>query len=79
MPAREQLDWLRFEARHQPLPDRLADLHSGLICSLAVNLTRGADQPPATPADFFVIREPQPAIDDGVGEVDRQMRSWRGG
>ena len=80
MSLRELYDWGRLEAFHQPLPDRLSDLHSALLCSIVVNLVRSADCQPARPADFFVIRErEQPPPDDGVSEIDRQMLNWRGG
>jgi hypothetical protein len=79
MPLRELYDWGRLEAFHQPLPDRLADLHSALLCSIVVNLVRSADAQPAQPSDFFVIREREPQPDDGLNEIDRQMLNWRGG
>ena len=80
MPHRELRDWRLFEVLHQPLPDRLADIHNSLLCSLMVNLTRSADAAAVRPDDFFVIREPTPrADDDGVSEVDRQRLAWRGG
>jgi hypothetical protein len=78
MSLRELYDWGRLEAFHQPLPDRLSDLHSALLCSIVVNLVRSADAQPARPADFFVICDRQPP-DDGLSEVDRQMLNWRGG
>jgi hypothetical protein len=80
MSHRELMDWYRFEALHQPLPDRLADLHSGMLCSVIVNLVRSAESTPASPSDFLVIREPEaPPPDDGLSEVDRQRIAWRGG
>jgi hypothetical protein len=80
MTQRELLDWQRFESVHQPLPDRLGDLHTALLASIIVNLARSADATPARPADFLVIREPEPPPpDDGLSEVDRQMLAWRGG
>lgn len=81
MPHRELRDWRLFEALHQPLPDRLADIHNSLLCSLMVNLTRSADAAAVRPDDFFVIHEPAPpqADGDGVSEVDGQRLAWRGG
>ena len=80
MSARELSDWARFDALNQPLPDRLSDLHFGLLCSVMVNLQRSADASPVLASDFFVIREPEPPPpDDGLSEVDRQMLNWRGG
>ena len=66
----------RLEAFHEPLPDRLADLHSGLL-ALVVNLVR-RPMPAGAASDFFVIRDRE-ATDDGLSEVDRQMAHWRGG
>jgi hypothetical protein len=80
MSHRELRDWRLFEALNQPLPDRLADIHNGLLCSLMVNLVRSEDSPAVRPDDFFVIREPvSPQADDGLSEVDRQRLAWRGG
>jgi hypothetical protein len=66
------VDWHRFETLHQPLPDRLADIHVAMLATIIVNLARAPDAIPARPADFLVIRERQPP-DDGLSEVDRQM------
>jgi len=80
MTVRELRDWVRFENRHQPLPDRMFDVHHAVLDSLVVNLVRSADAPPVAAADFFVARQPaQPPPDDGLTEVERQMRAWRGG
>jgi hypothetical protein len=79
MTWRELLDWRRFEALTQPLPDKLTDIHFAMVCSIICNLVRSAESLPASPADFFVIREPAPPPDDGLSEVDRQMLAWRGG
>lgn len=79
MSWRELVDWARFEALHQPLPDRLADLHFSVVESLMVNLTRSADASPVSPTDFLVLRDRSPALVDDVSEVDRQMKNWRGG
>ena len=79
MSVRELHDWMRFEGWHQPLPDRLGDIHVGLLCSIMVNLVRSADAMAAQPSDFFVIRDREPPPDDGLSEIDRQMLSWRGG
>jgi hypothetical protein len=81
MSNRELMDWQRFEELHEPLPDRLLDQHGGLLCSLIVNLVRSAEATPMRPADFYFIRDHQPAppADDGMSEVDRQMMNWRGG
>jgi hypothetical protein len=80
MTERELRDWYRFEALHEPLPDRLADLHHAILCTIAVNLMRSSDAAPASPADFFCIRDrepPKPA--PTMSEAERQMRNWRGG
>ena len=79
MSLRELLDWHRFEALHQPLPDRLGDIHVAMLASIIVNLARSTDSIPARPADFLVIRERELSPDDGLSEVDRQMANWRGG
>lgn len=80
MTMRELLDWQRFEAMHEPLPDRLADIHVATLAAIIVNLARAPDAMPARPADFFVIRDREPLPpDDGLSEIDRQMLNWRGG
>ena len=81
MSLRELLSWQRFEALHQPLPDRLSDIHFGMVCSIMVNLMRTADASPAPASDFFVLRErkPAPAPSDGLSEIDRLRLQWRGG
>jgi hypothetical protein len=79
MSHRELVHWYRFEALHEPLPDRLADIHGAVLCALVVNLVRAADDQPINPRDFFVIREPEPPPpDDGLTEAERQRRAWRG-
>lgn len=83
MTHRELTEWLRFEATVSPLPDRLADMHCALICSLIVNRTRSADSEPAAVADFYVIRDQPPtappADGDGRTEAERAAAIWRGG
>lgn len=83
MTQRELHDWLRFEALTQPLPDKLSDIHFAMVCSVATNLARALyapDAQAATPRDFMVIRDREPAPpDDGLSEVDRQRIAWRGG
>ena len=79
MTERELRDWYRFEALHELLPDKLADLHNALLCSIVVNLVRTADAMPVGPADFFCIRDRVPPPAETMSEVDRQMRNWRGG
>jgi hypothetical protein len=79
MSWREVYDWRRFDALNQPLPDRLADLHHALLRAQMVNMLRAAESAPAQVADFLVIREPASPPDDGLSEVERQMRNWRGG
>jgi len=59
MSFRELLHWGLFELA-RPLPDELADLHSALISTVVVNLTRSADAPPAQMADFLMQRRPLP-------------------
>ena len=83
MTQRELRDWHRFEAFAQPLPDRLSDIHTAMLCSVMSNIARAIfapDAQPASPADYFVIRErAPPPEDDGLSEVDRQRLAWRGG
>ena len=79
MTLRELLDWHRFEAMHQPLPDLLADIHVAMLATIIVNLARSPEAIPAQPADFLVIRDREPPPDDGLSEIDRQMANWRGG
>ena len=79
MTLRELLDWHRFEAMHQPLPDLLADIHVAMLATIIVNLARSPEAIPAQPADFLVIRERELPPDDGLSEVDRQMANWRRG
>lgn len=79
MTVTELRDWARFEAFHQPLPDKLADLHFAIVSSIVVNLARGSEGTPAKPADFLVLRERVAPVLDGPSEVDRAMAAWRGG
>ena len=81
MTMRELIDWQRFEAMHEPLPDRLADIHVAMLAAIIVNLARAPDAMPARPADFLVIRDRVGELppDDGLSEIDRQMMNWRGG
>ena len=72
------MDWRRFELQ-APLPDRLIDIHFGMVCSIMVNLMRSADTTPAQPSDFFVLREGEPKPDTGMSEIDRLRLQWRGG
>lgn len=81
MSHRELMDWLRFEAATSPLPDRLADLHFGIVSSLIVNAMWSSASEPASPADFLVIREP-PRLEpgtEGASEAERAAATWRGG
>ena len=73
--------WRAFDVLH-PLPDRLADIHHGILMSALCNITRGEGSAPAVAADFFVLREPQaePEVatpDDGLTEADRLQRIWQ--
>ena len=79
MTMRELLDWQRFEALHEPLPDRLADIHIAMLAAVIVNLARSPDAHPVRPAEFLVIRDLEPLPDDGLSEIDRHMANWRGG
>jgi hypothetical protein len=79
MTTSELLDWYRFEGLHQPLPDRMADIHFAMVCSVMCNIVRSSSAAPVSPADFFVIRDPAPPPADGLDEVDRQRLAWRGG
>jgi hypothetical protein len=79
MSYRELMDWYCFESQVSPLPDRLADIHNATLITVLINLWRGADTQPAQASDFFVIRTPEPPPpDDGLTDVERQMRNWRG-
>lgn len=80
MSFRELRDWLRFEAM-QPLPDKLADLHAAILCSIAVNLMRAPESTPARPEDFLVIRPlvERVASDDGRSEAERARAQFYGG
>jgi hypothetical protein len=83
MTMRELVDWRRFEAFHQPLPDQLADIHAAMLAATVTNIARAifaVDAPPVSAADFFVLRErAAPAPTPVLSEVDRQRRAWRGG
>jgi hypothetical protein len=81
MTEREFVDWHRFEALHEPLPDRLADLHHAVLCSIAVNLMRSSDAAPVAVTDFFCIqdRAPPPRRASTMSEAERQKINWRGG
>jgi hypothetical protein len=57
MTLRELRRWQWFDAVDEPLPDRLADIHNAMLLSTIINLERAADSAPASPSDFFVIRE----------------------
>lgn len=75
----ELRDWRRFETIH-PLPDRLADIHNAMLCSIVVNLVRSPDAAPVTTPEFFVLRDrPEPAAPDEVSEAERLSVIWRGG
>jgi hypothetical protein len=76
----EMLDWRTFDSLH-PLPDRLPDIHHGILMSALVNITRGGDRAPAQAADFFVLRErvDEPEIENGLSEAERLQRLWQGG
>jgi hypothetical protein len=76
MSRRELRDWETFDTMHEPLPDRLMDIHFSMIASLVVNLMRDADAPLIPVADFFVIKDRAPAR---VGdEIDTLRAQWRG-
>jgi len=84
MSWRELQRWQLFDVLH-PLPDRLADLHHGILISTIVNIMRSSDAPPAIPADFFVLRERaiEPEAEqqqsDGITEAERLQTLWNGG
>jgi hypothetical protein len=78
MSKRELYHWHLFDAAHQPLPDRLADIHFGMVLSAMVNLMRSADSAPVAASDFFVIRDRSPAAGPEVQEIDRLRAQWRG-
>jgi hypothetical protein len=78
MTHRELMEWHRFEATVSPLPDRLADIHSAMLCALVVNVAGAAGSSPITASDFFVIKDPPPEpLDDGLTEAERAAVSWR--
>jgi hypothetical protein len=80
MTERELVDWYRFEAMHELLPDKLADLHNALLCSIVVNLVRTTEATPVGPADFYCIQDREPRRHaETMSEAERQMRNWRGG
>jgi hypothetical protein len=80
MTMRELRDWQRFEwLNRRPLPDRLGDVHFAMVLSAMVNLMRSSDSPPAMPADFFVLRDPEPEpARSPISEIDRLRTAWRG-
>jgi hypothetical protein len=79
MSLRELRNWQWFDATNEPLPDRLADIHNGMILSAMVNLNRAPESAPVLPSDFYVIRDrtERPA-DEPVPEIDRLRAQWRG-
>jgi hypothetical protein len=79
MSKRELFHWQLFDALHEPLPDKLADIHCGMVLSTMVNLQRTADSAPVAPSDFYVIRDRAPApAEPKVSEIDRLRAQWRG-
>jgi hypothetical protein len=78
MTMRELRHWQLFEGAHEPLPDRLSDIHTGVLASLMVNIMRSADAEPARPQDFFVIRDRAAPAEPAVREIDRLRAQWRG-
>lgn len=78
MPLRELRDWQWFDMAHEPLPDRLADIHNGMIIATMVNIMRAPDSPPVLPSDYFVIREREPGAQPALSEIDRLRAQWRG-
>jgi hypothetical protein len=78
MSERELRHWRWFDAAHEPLPDRLADIHFGMVLSAMVNLMRSPDSVPAAPDDYFVIRDRTAPTEPEVSEIDRLRAQWRG-
>lgn len=78
MTKRELLHWQLFDAAHEPLPDRLADIHFGMVLSAMVNMMRSPDSAPASPSDFYVIRDRTEPAPEAVPEIDRLRAQWRG-
>ena len=78
MSMRELRDWQWFDAVEEPLPDRLADIHNGILASLMVNIMRAPDSAPVSPADFLVIRDRTAPAQPEVPEIDRLRAQWRG-
>lgn len=79
MSVRELRDWKQFE-QHHPLPDLLADLHHALLCGYVINIARSSDAIAVNPLDLLVIREPEPpGVPVREGEIERHIKSWRGG
>lgn len=75
MTKRELLHWQLFDAVHEPLPDRLADIHFGMVLSAMVNLMRSTDSAPVSASDFYVIRDRATPAEP---EIDRLRAQWRG-
>jgi hypothetical protein len=69
--------WQWFDMAHEPLPDRLADIHNGMIMATMVNIMRAPESAPVAPSDFFVIRE-RAEPEEPVPEIDRLRAQWRG-
>ena len=76
MSKRELFHWQLFDAAHEPLPDKLADIHCGMVLATMVNLQRAADSAPVAASDFYVIRDRTPEPE--VAEIDRLRAQWRG-
>ena len=78
MSMRELLDWQKFEGWHEPLPDRLLDIHFSMLAAIVCNLARAADSVPLQAAEFFVIRDRRPTPPPAESEIDRLRKQWRG-
>jgi hypothetical protein len=78
MSWRELRAWETFDAIHEPLPDRLADIHFSMIAALIVNLMRNADSDPVVASEFFVIKNRTPTPPAATTDIDTLRAQWRG-
>ena len=57
--------WMLFDV-HWGLPDVVGDIQNAILCALAVNMMRSAEQPSVDPSEFRVLRERGPEQQDFV-------------
>jgi hypothetical protein len=66
----ELRDWQRFESdNRRPLPDILFDVHLATLTSTLVNVMTSRTEP-ARAADYMVLRDRTPAIEEGLTDID---------